>query len=237
MNREIVITGAGKGLAFCITKLHLEAGDRVYALEYAITPALTALHQAHPDLLTIRVADVSDTESVKHALSDRKASGVPLDIVYNIAGINYTDDRVSITQSDLDRAMRLITVNSIGPLRVLAQTAPLLRSGSVAMTVTSEAGSIGACTRRYEYGYNMSKAAANMGMKVFSNECAGKDIRVFCVHPGWLKTDMGGEEARMSDFSITPEESADALFAIATHPEEIPEDVMYFDFKRNPLPW
>jgi hypothetical protein len=52
-----------------------------------------------------------------------------------------------------------------------------------------------------------------------------------------MKTDMGGEGARLSKFSITPEESAEALAGIATHQEEIPTDVMYMDYKRTPLPW
>ena len=105
------------------------------------------------------------------------------------------------------------------------------------MVVTSEAGSIGDCHRSKEYGYCMSKAAANMGVMLFTNAKRGQGVRTFCVHPGWLKTDMGGEAAAKSNLAITAEQSAEALSSIALHPEEIPEDVIYLDYKRKPIPW
>lgn len=236
MQKTIVVTGAGKGLGYCITQRHLEAGDHVWALEYHITAELTALHEKYP-LLNICPCDLSSTESIKLSLASLQKQSPPVDILYNIAGIYFPDDVVSLEESNIDRCLTLYNVNALGPLRVMASLSPLLHSGSVILNVTSEAGSIGACARISEYGYCMSKAAANMGTKIFSNQVQDRGIRLFCLHPGWMKTDMGGKGALLSQTSITPWESADALIEIAENPDSIPTDTMYLDYKKNPLCW
>lgn len=236
MNQTIVVTGAGKGLGYCIAKKHLESGDNVLALEYSITPGLTELAKQHPSLRAIR-CDVTSTSMVKTALTplfDRKKT---VHILYNVAGIYFQEDCVPLEETDIDRFLSLYDVNALGQLRVIKEISPLLAKGAVILNVTSEAGSIGSCTRNSEYGYCMSKAAANMGAKILSNQLAARHIRIFCVHPGWLKTDMGGTKALLSNTSITPEESAAALIDIAQNPSSIPDDVMYLDYRKTPLCW
>lgn len=236
MNKNIVVTGAGKGLGYCIAKKHLEQGDSVLALEYRITPQLAALSEQHLNLF-ISPCDVSSTPKVTEALSIFRQQSTPVDILYNVAGIYFPDDTVPLEKSDIDRCLTLYNVNALGQLRVIAALSDLFCSGSVILNITSEAGSIGACSRTSEYGYCMSKAAANMGSKIFSNQLKDRGVRVFCAHPGWLKTDMGGMGALLSDNSITPEQSADALIRIAQNPDAIPVEVMYLDYQGNPLCW
>lgn len=236
MSKNVVVTGAGKGLGYCIAKKHLEQGDSVFALEYKITQQLIDLTVKYP-LLSIYPCDVSSTQNVTASLSILRRKAVSVDILYNVAGIYFPDDLVSLEESDIDRCLTLYNVNALGQLRVMAALSPLLKSGSVILNVTSEAGSIGACTRTSEYGYCMSKAAANMGAKIFANQLSGRDIRIFCIHPGWLKTDMGGKGALLSEASITPGQSADAVIEIARNPGTVPEGIMYLDYKGNPLCW
>lgn len=236
MNRNIVVTGAGKGLGYCIAEKHLEQGDSVLALEYRISPELDGLAVRYPRLSVSR-CDVSSTETVDGALAPLLRAKTPVDILYNVAGIYFPDDTVPLEQTLIDRCLTLYNVNALGQLRVMAALSPLLHEGSVILNITSEAGSVGACVRTSEYGYCMSKAAANMGSKLFSNQVSGRGIRVFCVHPGWLKTDMGGQGALRSSCAITPRQSAEALLKIAQAPASIPADVMYLDYKGDPLVW
>ena len=236
MNQTIVVTGAGKGLGHCIVKKHLNAGDTVYALDYSITPGLLDLSCQHPSLHIIS-CDISSTPVVKESLTPLRKQKVAIHILYNVAGIYNREDRVPLEEADIDRYLSLYNVNALGQLRVIQELSPLLSEGSVVLNVTSEARSTGACSRISEYGYCMSKAAANMASKIFSNQAAPRHIRVFCVHPGWLRTDMGGDDAMRSDSSITPEESAAALIDIAQHPESVPKDVLYIDYRRTPLCW
>lgn len=236
MNQTIVVTGAGKGLGYCIAKKHLEAGDNVLALEYSITPWLTDLAKQYPSLRSAQ-CDVTSTSMVKDALAPLFDQKEPVHILYNVAGIYFKEDCVPLEETNIDHFLSLYDVNALGQLRVIKEIFPLLAEGSVVLNVTSEAGSIGSCTRNSEYGYCMSKAAANMGAKILSNQLASRHIRIFCVHPGWLRTDMGGTKAMLSNTSISPEESAAALTDIAQNPSSIPDDVMYLDYRKIPLCW
>ena len=230
MSRFVLVTGAGKGLGYAVARRHLEAGDRVFALEYQLTDSLLSL-QKDFSALTIRKCDLSSTGEVSEALQDLAASRASIDILYNIAGIFFESDRVPLEETDIDRCLLLYNVNSLGPLRVMKYALPFLKQGSVVMNVTSEAGSVGDC------GYSMSKAACNMASKTFSNQMQGRGIRVFCYHPGWMKTDMGGEGARLSPDAITAGQAAAVVMDIAVRPEQIPENVMYLDYTKSPLNW
>lgn len=236
MNRFILVTGSGKGLGFYVTKKHLEMGDFVYSLEYQISDSLRQLQTLYPKL-TVKQCDLGKTQDVDNAMKDLLASGHSLDIIYNIAGIFFASDRVPLEETDLDRCLLLYNVNALGPLRVMKFSIPLLKNKTVIMNVTSEAGSVGACARSQEYGYSMSKSAFNIASKTFSNQVSNKGVRVFCYHPGWMKTDMGGEGARLCPTALTPEDAADAIMDITLHPEAIPTDIMYLDYKKQPLKW
>lgn len=236
MNQLILITGSGKGLGYSVTKKHLEAGDSVYALEYQISDSLLKLQELYPGL-TVKKCDLGKTEEVKNAMQELLLSARPIDILYNIAGIFFESDRVPLEETDIDRCMLLYNVNALGPLRVMKYVVPLLKTGTVVMNVTSESGSVTDCRRTAEYGYSMSKSAFNIASRTYSNEMAAKGIRVFCYHPGWMKTDMGGEGARLCPTALTPEEAADAIMDITLHPEQIPVDIMYLDYKKTPLSW
>jgi NAD(P)-dependent dehydrogenase (short-subunit alcohol dehydrogenase family) len=183
MNRQVIVTGGGKGLGLCLARYHAAQGDHVTALEYQVTPELQALRDGNPALVTVRACDVSDTAAVRAAFAPLAQSRTPVDIDYNVAGIFSESDRVPLVETDVDRALRMYDINALGPVRVLAAAAPLLHKGSVVLNVTSEAGSVGDCKRESEYGYCMSKAAENMASKIFSNEYRARGVRVFCLHP------------------------------------------------------
>lgn len=237
MKRFILITGSGKGLGLHVTKKHLEAGDQLYVLEHTITDELIVLQHSFPTSLMIKQCDLGNTGEVNAAMQELTSSGTPIDIIYNIAGIFFPSDRVPLAETDIDRCMLLYNVNALGALRVLKNTVSLLKSGTVVMNVTSESGSVGDCVRTAEYGYSMSKSAFNMASKIFSNQFSEKGVRVFCYHPGWMKTDMGGEGALLSPTSLSPEEAADAIMDITLHPNIIPPGVMYLDYQKKPLNW
>lgn len=236
MNRLVLVTGAGRGLGYYVTKKHLEMGDRVYALARKISDQLKKLMEEY-STLTVRLCDLTQTEEVKAAMKDLTDAGEPLNILYNIAGLFFESDRVPLEETDLERCMQLFNVNTMGCVRVMKYAVPVLKNGSVLMNVSSEAGSIGDAARSQEYGYGMSKAALNIASKLFSNQISGEGVRIFCYHPGWMKTDMGGEGARLSEFSLEPEYAAECIIDIAMHPDAIPAEVMFLDFNKQELPW
>ena len=117
-----------------------------------------------------------------------------------------------LSDGHLERAMQ---VNAFGPLRVTQRFLPLLErgAGKTIVDVSSEAGSIESAWRTCELEYSMSKAALNMQTRLLANALGPRGYRVVAVHPGWMRTDMGGTEA-----DIASEEASRGIFRLATDP-------------------
>jgi len=208
--RTVIVTGAGRGLGFSITRKHVEMGDRVYAMDCDLTDELKSLAETS-ERLSIYYCDTGSTESVAEAARDVLAAGKRLDIIYNVAGIFRFEDKTGLEHTDLDAGLQMFNVNALGPLRVCRAVWPLIQEGTLVVNISSEAGSIGGSRRKQEYCYCMSKAALNMGSKILSNELWDRSARVISFHPGWLRTRMGGPDAFASKYSVSPDESAYAV--------------------------
>jgi len=114
-------------------------------------------------------------------------------------------------------------VNLYGPMRVVKHFLPLLFKGAnqTIINISSDAGSM---TNAYggDYPYAISKAALNIFTKQIKSYVQNRNINVYAVHPGWIKTDMGGERAPGS-----PEETANNLMDIIEK-KKIIEDSLFF---------
>ncbi|MDR1617970.1 MAG: SDR family oxidoreductase [Treponema sp.] len=236
MSRVIAVTGAGRGLGHSVVKRHLGLGDTVYAFDYQITDNLKALAAAH-DALRIYRCDISSNEDVIEATRELLRTEKKVDIIYNVAGIFKFEEKVGLAETDMDLCLLMYNVNALGAMRICKSLWPLLGKGSLVMNISSESGSIGAARRTQEYGYGMSKAAMNMGAKLLSNELWAREARVMSIHPGWLRTDMGGAEAFKSDKSVSPDESAENIVNIALNIDTIPRDQMFMQHTGEILPW
>jgi NAD(P)-dependent dehydrogenase (short-subunit alcohol dehydrogenase family) len=236
MDKIVVITGVGRGLGYCIAKKHLQLGDVVYGLEFQITGELQKLQSENPGL-HVSPCDLGDDGSVKNAVRELLASEKKVDIVYSVAGIfTYYSDK-GLAATDSETCIKYYNVNTLGTLRLGREIWPLIGKGTLVVIISSEAGSIGAARRKAEYAYCMSKAAVNMLGKLLSNELWEKEARVMLFHPGWLRTQMGGERARQSSASIEPDESADHIVNIALDIDTIPRDQLYMTHQGDILPW
>jgi NAD(P)-dependent dehydrogenase (short-subunit alcohol dehydrogenase family) len=236
VNKTVVVTGAGRGLGYCITQRHVQQKDKVYALEYQISEALRTLEEENPNL-HVACCDVGDDASVAEAVKPLIKSESRLDIIYSVAGIFSFAGRVGLAKTETDMGMQTYNVNALGTLRVCREVWSLIQKDSLVLIVSSEAGSIGAAQRKAEYAYCMSKAALNMLGKLLSNELWEQGGRVLCIHPGWLRTQMGGEDARNSTLSIEPELSAEHIVALAERIDTIPRDQLFMTHLGEILPW
>jgi NAD(P)-dependent dehydrogenase (short-subunit alcohol dehydrogenase family) len=126
-----------------------------------------------------------------------------------------------------------LNVNTFGPLRMVQQFLPLLERGDykLIVNISSEAGSIADCWRESEFAYSMSKAALNMQSKILQNHLKPHGFKILAVHPGWMRTDMGGAEA-----DIHPDEAAEGIFNLAVKKWN-PEDEIYMDYRAQPIRW
>jgi NAD(P)-dependent dehydrogenase (short-subunit alcohol dehydrogenase family) len=225
-----LITGAGRGLGLCLAWLFMEKGFTVFAGQYQVTEGLAALvGKGRPDLHLVPL-DVTDERSVEVGAGTVGSLCSGLDVLINNAAV-CEDEGGKIEQVDFDCVARILNVNTIGPLRVTRAFLPLLRAGGMKTIVnmSSEAGSIAACWRKGMFGYSMSKAALNMQSKLLHNYLADDGFRVLALHPGWMKTDMGGKNA-----DIEPEEAAQGIFSIVFG-QALSPSMIYCDYRGHPL--
>jgi NAD(P)-dependent dehydrogenase (short-subunit alcohol dehydrogenase family) len=137
------------------------------------------------DSLTINQLDVQSMESV-HSFAD----GAPgrIDLLVNNAGV--ADGRWrDLTEIDDKWALEVMDINALGPVRVVQALYP-----KVAMT-SSLMASIDDCEMGRSYAYRASKTALNMFTVSMKKEAAERNISFVVLHPGWVKTSMGGDRA------------------------------------------
>ncbi len=199
----VLITGANRGIGLELTRGYAAAGDRVFAFCRAPRDAanLNTLAASSGGKVSVHAMDVGDGDSV--AAAARVVGDTPIDILINNAGVS-GGPRQSLDSTDFDAWIDALKVMTIGPFRVAQAFLPNLRAapGAKVMTVTSQ---LGASTWPFGgfYGYASAKAGVNKVMQALALDLKADGIAVSMVHPGWVKTDMGGPGA-----DITAEESA-----------------------------
>ena len=185
----ILITGANRGIGLELARQYAAAGWQVIGT--ARRPeAADDLEKTGADIYQL---DVTDQDSVNRLANDLE--GHPIDILINNAGIQRL--MWTLEEVDLDRFNQLLAVNSVGPVRVTQALLPNLRNGKLktVVNITSNLGSIGDNTDGGFYGYRESKAALNMFTKSLAADLGPEGFTCVVLHPGWVKTDMGGSSA------------------------------------------
>lgn len=208
-NRTVVITGAGRGLGLGLTRCFADRGDHVIgtARSPERAPELAAVADQ------VIALDVGSDESIA-AAAEALAGLDHIDVLINNAGINAEAVGASASgrgamELSREHFMAVMEVNAAGPMLVTRAVAPLLRSanGAVVINISSQLGAMTfGDTHGNDIAYNASKAALNMVTVRTATDLAADQIGVVCLHPGWVRTDMGGSAA-----SLGVEESATAI--------------------------
>ena len=200
--KTILVTGASRGIGLEWTRQCLERGHRLLATcrNPDNAEALSTLRESHPDLLNILPLDVEDEGSVTRLFSELEKKSESIDLLFNNAGIIDWEDMLNVSSASLEKIYK---VNVVGALLVLRAAIPCLRRSSnpVVANVSSRLGSIelrGNTQLGGAIGYQCSKAALNMLTKQASIDLAPFGITVLSQSPGWVRTDMGGSEAKFS---------------------------------------
>ncbi len=194
MAQNVMITGTGRSyaLGFNLVLRYLENGDTVIATVRKESEALNELKEKYGEQLYIVTMDIGSTESVCAAKEDVEKHFDHIDLLINNAVTVSEDCDKEFFDTNLDLIAHTVDVTGIGPLRVIKAFYPLLvKSGQTAlvMNISSEAGSITRCYRTNMVDYGIAKAALNMGTMNLVNVFKDDDrINLFCVHPGWIRT-------------------------------------------------
>lgn len=230
MQKKVLITGASKGLGFYLVKNFLKEGYFVIATYRKDKNFLKEI-ESENNLYLVEM-DVSNELSVKNALSKTKEITDRLDILINNAAVYLEGKKPTpvLEEIEINKALQTYDINALGALRVLKYFFPLLKQESIILNISSEAGSISNCWRDREFGYCMSKAALNMLTMIVSNYSKDKGIKVFSIHPGWMKTEMGGMEA-----DIFPEDAAKGILKFISSVKDKTKN--FYDYNGNPMNW
>jgi len=231
--RRVLVTGSNRGIGLALTRHLLQRGDRVFAT--ARTPEtaheLHTLAQRYPRTLTILPLDVEDEASIRQAAQEVSKHVDGLDWLINNAGIMYEGEH--ITNLSGEHLVHAFRVNSIGPMLMVKHFLPLLRRGQQPKIcqMTSIMGSISLTEGGGYYSYRASKAALNMLSKILSYEVRGWGITVIIMHPGWVRTRMGGMAAPLS-----PDESAQGIIRVLDT-TTLADTGRYLTWDGKELPW
>jgi NAD(P)-dependent dehydrogenase (short-subunit alcohol dehydrogenase family) len=227
---NIFITGASRGIGLEFTKQFLQAGHHVWAACRNPDGArdLWELQRDYRDQLYPVKLDVNDQD----LNASLKGVYLPeyLDLLLNNAGILVGEAQTFETLKEADLAKSFAT-NTIGPMKVTQVMLPLLKKSNRPKVahISSLMGSIADNKGGGYYAYRMSKTALNMFNRSFATD--HKTITSVVLHPGWVKTAMGGEQA-----PVEPYDSVKGLINVVEN-LTLDSSGRFFDYQGKELPW
>lgn len=196
-NSLALVVGANRGIGLGVVREFLARGWDVLATARHPNEAhdLAALSRAHPNRVEIMGLEMNDPAQVDRftdGLGDRR-----LDVALINAGVAGPAHR-SASQVSAEEIGALMVTNAIAPIRLARHLAPRIQSGSGVLAFTSSVmGSVALNGGGHEL-YRASKAALNSLSRGLYGELAGRKLTLLTLHPGWVRTDMGGSGAAVS---------------------------------------
>jgi NAD(P)-dependent dehydrogenase (short-subunit alcohol dehydrogenase family) len=219
--KTIVITGISRGIGKALAEIFLSN-------DYFVIGTSTSGHTdlSHQNLFTLPL-DLSSPESINYAVNIIINLNKGIDILINNAGVCVDENNDYV---DISLLRKTLEINLFGTIDFTEKLIPLLNQNGHILNMSSSAGSLSHNTADDDHmypAYRISKTALNMYTSTLAMRLQGRAI-ISSVHPGWVITDMGGEDA-----DITPETAAKAIYTTATKQTETGQ----FWFDNNKFPW
>ncbi|XP_072299318.1 C-signal-like isoform X3 [Eucyclogobius newberryi] len=251
---SVLITGANRGLGLEMVKQMLET-QRPLSLLFACcrdpdgpkAEGLRALAKKHPDIIKVICMDTADRSSIKRSAQQVGSllGEKGLNLIINNAAILTHSTVANSTPEDMASTFN---TNVIGPMSVIQEFLPLLRAAAkdsgmpgmscrkaAVVSISSTLGSIEHIKHLYAQlktlPYCVSKAALNMLSACAAAELQKEEILCTLLHPGWVRTDMGGANA-----SIDAQESVQGMLQVINSMTEKHSGAL-LDYKGQSIPW
>jgi len=223
----ILLIGASRGLGLGLVREYLHRGWQVVATarDPARAKELAGLADKHGGKLRLEALDVTRPDDA--AALAKKLSGTKLDVLFVVAG-QASQGVAPIQQATPEQAAAEFVTNSYAPPVVAEALLPLVKPDGTVVFMTSQLGSIERTQGGMEL-YNASKAALNMLGVNFA--LRHDKQRVLLMHPGWVKTDMGGSNAPL-EVETSVKGMADTIEKRAKG-----KGISYVDYANAELPW
>ena len=230
---SVLITGANRGLGLEFARQYSHDGWRVFACCRYPDKAdeLAEVARVSDGRLSLHPLDVSRVPTIS-ALAE-ELRGQPIDILLNNAGIYGDENHDDFGKIDYERWAETFRINVMGAMRVTEALIENVASSEkkVLAFLSSLMGSIADNGSGGSYLYRSSKAALNAVVKSLSIDLKRRGVKTVVLHPGWVKTDMGGENA-----PLLPPESVAGMRRVLDG-LEAKDSGRFLSYEGQELPW
>ncbi|KAL4714119.1 hypothetical protein ACJJTC_008473 [Scirpophaga incertulas] len=243
--KTVLITGANRGLGLGMIKYLTKFNntEKIIATCRKTSEELSLLAQESNKLQIISL-DVTDWNSLKDVTSQigNAVGASGLNLLINNAGVTTKFTKLSLVK--VEQLLDNLTVNTVAPIMLTQSLVPLLKQASeannsapmgsdraVVINMSSILGSITQNDQGGFYPYRCSKAALNAATKSMSIDLKKEHILVAAMHPGWVRTDMGGKNA-----PLDVDSSVAGMFATIQKLGEA-DSGKFFQYDGSELPW
>ena len=232
----VLITGARTGLGLEFARQYAASGWKVIATSRR-PDAATDLRKIQGDV-TIRMLDITNDRQI-HAIAD-EFRGATVDILLNNAAIHGPrDEKASFGALDADAWLQVLRVNAIAPMKITEAFLPQVQASKQKKIVfiSSRAGSISERgllphhQRGGPYVYRSSKAALNAAAKSLAFDLTPLGVSVIILHPGWVRTEMGGTKAALD------QETSVAGMRRVISQSSVADNGVFVNYDGTEIPW
>ncbi|MBS1212268.1 MAG: csgA protein [Proteobacteria bacterium] len=230
--KTVLVTGANRGIGLEFCRQYAEAGWKVLACcrspDHADELAGLAAKFATVTVHALDVANFAQIDALSRHLRDE-----PIDVLICNAGVYGDRDAQGFGALDYERWRETLTINTLAPVKLTEALMPQIARSDMKLVVaiTSLMGSIADNSSGRSIFYRSSKAALNAAMKTLAIDLKGRGFGVLILHPGWVRTDMGGDEAPTS-----PTESVAGMRRVIDDFRR-EETGRFLNFRGEELPW
>jgi NAD(P)-dependent dehydrogenase (short-subunit alcohol dehydrogenase family) len=230
VERVALVSGGNRGLGLEVARRLSEDGYTVIVGSRNLTQGQKVAKQLGEPAYACRL-DVTDSESIETCLAEVGERYGRLDVLVNNAGVAGGGWRTNAVDVDLDEVRDTLETNLFGAWKLTQAALPLMRRNGYGRIVNISSG-MGQLSEMggHAPAYRVSKTGLNALTRMLAAELEGEDILVNSCCPGWVRTDMGGPNARRS-----VEEGGDTPYWLATLPDDGPRGGFFRN--REPIPW
>lgn len=229
---KVLITGASRGIGLEMVRYGMDQGWDVLACCRNPQQAekLLSMAQLSNGRVSVYLADMSELATLQALAYELRHEAI--DILINNAGV-YGSDKNRFGQVDVYDWVETFKVNSIAPMKMSELFVEQLAMGQskVIACLSSKMASMDDNSSGGSYIYRSSKAALNAVVKSLSIDLADKAIKCVALHPGWVKTNMGGPNAE-----ISTKESVTKIFEILLV-LKAKDSGRFIDIDGSDIPW